>query len=73
MMLIAMTLYLPQHVAFLINRGFFYYNGDEYAKSAVQSVLESSASTTIINKVKETVVSAGTAAGNTISGAGKEL
>jgi len=73
MMLIAMTLYLPQHVAFLINRGFFYYNGDEYAKSAVQSVLESSASTTIIDKVKETVVSAGTAAGNTISGAGKEL
>ena len=73
MMLIAMTLYLPQHVAFLINRGFFYYNGDESAKSAAQSVLESSASTTIIEKVKETVVGAGTAAVHTISGAGREL
>ncbi|KAG9249191.1 hypothetical protein BJ878DRAFT_563436 [Calycina marina] len=73
MVLIAMTLYLPQHIAFLINRGFFYYNGDECAKSALASVLESSASTTVVEKVKETVVTAGSAARNTILGAGKEL
>ena len=36
-----MTLYLPQHIAFLTNRAWFYYNGDESAKTAVQSVIES--------------------------------
>jgi len=35
MIIIAITLYLPQHIAFLTNRAWFYYNGDESAKTAV--------------------------------------
>lgn len=73
MIIIAMTLYLPQHIAFLTNRAWFYYNGDENAKTAVQSVLESPTSTVLVGKIKETVASAGKSAGSTILGAGKEL
>jgi hypothetical protein len=77
MVIIAMTLYLPQHIAFLTNRAWFYYNGDESAKgsttAAVQSLLESPAGTVMVGKVKETVISAANVAGSTISGAGKEL
>jgi hypothetical protein len=71
MVVIAMTLYLPQHIAFLTNRAWFYYNGDESAKSAVQSILESATSTVLVEKVKETLVN--TAAGSTILDAAKEL
>lgn len=71
MIIIAMTLYLPQHIAFLTNRAWFYYNGDESAKSAANSVIESSASTILVEKVRETVVSAGV--DSTILGMGKEL
>jgi len=74
MIIIAMTLYLPQHIAFLTNRAWFYYNGDESAKAAVKSVIESSTSTIMIEKAQESVVKAGAVgAGSTILGAAKEL
>jgi len=72
MIIIAMTLYLPQHIAFLTNRAWFYYNGDESAKSAVRSVIESSTSTILVDRAKETLVETG-GVGSTILGAGKEL
>jgi len=72
MIIIAMTLYLPQHIAFLTNRAWFYYNGDESTKAAVKSVVENaSSSTVLVEKVRETVVNA--AAGSTVLGMGKEL
>lgn len=37
MVIIAATLYLPQHIAFLTNRAWFYYNGPETIKAAVPS------------------------------------
>jgi hypothetical protein len=45
MIIIAMTLYLPQHIAFLTNRAWFYYNGDESAKTAAVVVRETVMST----------------------------
>jgi hypothetical protein len=72
MIIIAITLYLPQHIAFLTNRAWFYYNGDETTKGAVRSVIEhAGTSTVLVEKVKETVLSAG--AGSTVLGVGKEL
>jgi len=71
MIIIAMTLYLPQHIAFLTNRAWFYYNGDESAKAAVHSSVESATNTVLVEKVKETVVKATT--GSTILDATKEL
>lgn len=72
MIIIAMTLYLPQHIAFLTNRAWFYYNGDESTKAAVKSVIENAGtSTVLVEKVKETIVSGG--AGSTVLGVGKEL
>ncbi|PBP23894.1 hypothetical protein BUE80_DR005272 [Diplocarpon rosae] len=73
MVIIAMTLYLPQHITLLTSRAWFYYNGDESAKAAVQSFLESPTSTGLAEKVKETVVAGGAGTGSTILGAGKEL
>ncbi|KAL2067964.1 hypothetical protein VTL71DRAFT_16062 [Oculimacula yallundae] len=77
MVIIAMTLYLPQHIAFLTNRAWFYYNGDESAKTAVKSVIESPTGAALVQKVKESVVTSGVGslktAGTTILGAGKEL
>jgi hypothetical protein len=51
MIIIAMTLYLPQHIAFLTNRAWFYYNGDESAKMEVAN----SSASTVMEVVKETV------------------
>ncbi|KAM3073775.1 hypothetical protein ACMFMG_008401 [Clarireedia jacksonii] len=62
MIVIAMTLYLPQHITFLTNRAWFYYNGDESAKSALTS-----SSPVIVEAVKETIVKA------TANTGGKEL
>ncbi|TAQ85630.1 hypothetical protein B7494_g6043 [Chlorociboria aeruginascens] len=74
MIVIAMTLYLPQHIAFLTNRAWFYYNGPESAKSAMQSAVESATSSTLGEKVKETLVNAATGrAESTILDVGKEL
>ena len=73
MIIIAMTLYLPQHITFLSNRAWFYYNGEESAKYTAQSVVESATSTAIAEHVKETVVKAAAGGGSTILGAGKEL
>jgi len=71
MVIIAMTLYLPQHIAFLTNRAWFYYNGDENAKAAIHSIVESATNTVLVEKVKETVVN--TAARSTILDTAKEL
>jgi len=72
MIIIAITLYLPQHIAFLTNRAWFYYNGPESTKAAIKSVTENlSTSTVLVEKVRETVVNVG--AGSTVLGAGKEL
>lgn len=74
MIIIAMTLYLPQHIAFLTNRAWFYYHGDENAVAGVKSAIETAASTSTLlaEKVKETV---NTVAGvdATMLGMGKEL
>ena len=69
MVIIAMTLYLPQHIAFLTNRAWFYYNGDESAKSVVQFMVESATSSALVEKVQETVV----AGRSTVMDAAKEL
>lgn len=44
MILIAGCLYLPQHIAFLITRGWFYYQGDPVSKDAVSSSVAESVS-----------------------------
>jgi hypothetical protein len=64
MVIIAMTLYLPQHIAFLTNRAWFYYNGDESAKTSVHSVVQSATNTVLVVKA---------AAGSSILDAAKEL
>jgi hypothetical protein len=60
MIVIALTLYLPQHLAFLTNRAWFYYNGPESAKAVVQSVAESATTTVLVEEVKQTAISAST-------------
>jgi len=37
MILIAASLYLPQHLAFLTNRAWFYYHGDDTVKATVNT------------------------------------
>jgi hypothetical protein len=72
MIIIAMTLYLPQHITFLTSRAWFYYNGPEAAKAGVRSVVESavkSTSTVLVERVRETVVNAG----STVGGVTREL
>ncbi|RDW89490.1 hypothetical protein BP6252_01522 [Coleophoma cylindrospora] len=74
MVIIAMTLYLPQHIAFLTNRAWFYYHGDEEAMVyGVKSVIENAVttSTAIVGQVKETLVKA--SVDSTVVGAAKEL
>jgi hypothetical protein len=73
MIMIAITLYLPQHIAFLTNRAWFYYNGDENAKVAIQSVVESATSSMLPEKARETVVAAVAAGGSSILDSAKEL
>jgi len=63
MIIIAMTLYLPQHITFLTNRAWFYYNGDEAAKTA----LTSTSPVLVEAVVKETIAKAA------VVGAGREL
>ncbi|KAL3427056.1 hypothetical protein PVAG01_00565 [Phlyctema vagabunda] len=74
MIIIAMTLYLPQHIAFLTNRAWFYYHGDEegLVGSGVKSVIESAGatSTVLVEKVKETIAQG---VESTVLGASKEL
>ena len=65
MIIIAMTLYLPQHITFLTNRAWFYYNGDEKLGAAVMG--NAMGSSAILKEVvKETVVAAA-------EGGGREL
>jgi len=60
MVIIAATLYLPQHIAFLSNRAWFYYNGEESAKSIGASVIGKGAEV-VLETVKQTVVKTTTA------------
>lgn len=70
MIIIALTLYLPQHLTFLTNRAWFYYNGPESAKAAV----ESATSTVLGEQIKQTAVStAGANSASTIWDSTKEL
>lgn len=39
MILIAASLYLPQHIAFLTKRAWFYYHGDETSKSIASTAV----------------------------------
>lgn len=71
MIIIALTLYLPQHLTFITKRAWFYYNGPESAKAVVQSVVEGATSTVLVEDVRQTAVGAGTA--STILGTAKEL
>jgi len=61
MVIIAATLYLPQHIAFLTNRAWFYYNGDESIKNGGSDVLGTS-SEVVYETIRETVVKTATAA-----------
>ncbi|KAH8683371.1 hypothetical protein BGZ60DRAFT_400023 [Tricladium varicosporioides] len=71
MIIIAMTLYLPQHIAFLTNRAWFYYNGDESTKAVIESASSMLGEPTSVaaEKIRETVVNAG----STIVGVKGEL
>jgi hypothetical protein len=74
MIIIALTLYLPQHLTFLTKRAWFYYNGPDSAKMIVQSVVESAKTVTLVEEVKQTVASAASAdAASTIWQTAKEL
>ncbi|WYZ38790.1 hypothetical protein EsH8_III_000704 [Colletotrichum jinshuiense] len=66
--IIATVLYLPQHIAFLMSRAWFYMHGDpidavveavvdavEVTKSAVESVLMAQTTTTAVALAQETV------------------
>lgn len=68
---IAMTLYLPQHIAFLTNRAVFYYNGPEksaLATEGIRSVVEGM-SKTAVEMGRETL----NAGARTVVDAAKEL
>jgi hypothetical protein len=71
MIIIAITLYLPQHIAFLTNRAWFYYNGDEATKSVGETGVAAATTTILVEKVKETIANVGT--GSSIFSHGKEL
>lgn len=45
MILIATALYLPQHIAFLMRRAFFYYHGDDIVTSAKAGLPHAAAQT----------------------------
>lgn len=62
MIIIALTLYLPQHLTFITNRAWFYYNGPESAKAAV----ESATTTALGEQIKQTVVNTATHSASTI-------
>jgi hypothetical protein len=70
MIVIAITLYLPQHLTFLTSRAWFYYNGPESAKAAVEGVT----STVLHEQVKQTAANiAGAKTASTIWDTAKEL
>jgi hypothetical protein len=82
MVIIAATLYLPQHITFLTNRAWFYYNGDESARvastpgSSVLGDLAKKSSAVVVETVKETVIAAAGGAkdkGSTVGAGSREL
>lgn len=74
MVIIAATLYLPQHITFLTNRAWFYYNGDESAKLNAASTVGASASGVVVETIRETIVKAvGSDAERTVVGGSREL
>ncbi len=56
MIIVACSLYLPQHITFLVNRGWFYYFGDDEAAS---SAAAKAVSTSIGNAAVSTSVDVG--------------
>lgn len=56
MIIIALTLYLPQQLTFLTSRAWFYYNGPESAKA----VIESPTSTALGEQIRRTAASIAT-------------
>lgn len=64
MILIAASLYLPQHIAFLTNRAWFYYHGDEgLAAAAASTVARVAKATAAVPGMPEKIAYTGTAAG----------
>jgi len=64
MILIAASLYLPQHINFLVNRALFYWQGDDagvtdVAAAAVKDVIKNT-STVMADMAKETIQIVGT-------------
>lgn len=70
MILIAASLYLPQHINFLTSRAWFYYHGDDTStKAAIKSVAPIAANAAVstatkFKEVVETVMAEGAKAAN---------
>lgn len=58
MVLIAGCLYLPQHINFLINRAWFYYQGDADSKDAITSSVAETVATTAGDRLRAIVETA---------------
>jgi hypothetical protein len=58
MILIAACLYLPQHIAFLINRAWFYYQGDQESKDALSSSVAETVAGTVGDRLRAVVETA---------------
>jgi hypothetical protein len=71
MVLIAACLYLPRHIAFVTNRAWFYYHGEDSAVAAAKTTVFGAAgkSTTVVSAVETAKAALGFAGQET----GREL
>jgi hypothetical protein len=58
MVLIAGCLYLPQHITFLMNRAWFYYQGDGDSKDALTSSVAETVATSVGDRLRAVVETA---------------
>lgn len=72
MVLIAGCLYLPQHITFLMNRAWFYYQGDGDSKDALSSSVSEAVATTVGDRLRA-IVETARASAATAAQAQKEL
>ncbi|KFY23377.1 hypothetical protein V491_02565 [Pseudogymnoascus sp. VKM F-3775] len=72
MVLIAGCLYLPQHINFLINRAWFYYQGDADSKDAITSSVAETVATTAGDRLRA-IVETARASAATVAQVEKEL
>ncbi|KFZ07129.1 hypothetical protein V501_06753 [Pseudogymnoascus sp. VKM F-4519 (FW-2642)] len=72
MVLIAGCLYLPQHITFLMNRAWFYYQGDGDSKDALSSSVSETVATTVGDRLRA-IVETARASAATAAQAQKEL